>query len=112
MGDLSDSSRLWWSSVLQLARDAHAQRSVSSPLDRLKVAPDERPKISEGDWQETTPTSSGTLLLLLGRDGSTQPIVPMDAIIEQLGYKLVWSTGSCKLYPPHSTSIRLRVKNG
>ena len=42
-------------------------------------------------------TSSGTLLLPPGRDGSIQPIVPMGAIIEQLGYKLIWSAGSCKL---------------
>ena len=36
----------------------------------------------------------------------------MGAIIQQLGYKLVWSAGSCKLYPPDGRSIRLRVKNG
>ena len=42
-------------------------------------------------------TSSGTLLLPPGRDGSIQPIVPMGAIIEQLGYKLIWSAGSCIL---------------
>ena len=43
------------------------------------------------------------------RAGSVQPIVPMGAVIEQLGYSLVWSAGSCKLYPP---ALRLRVKNG
>ena len=57
-------------------------------------------------------TSSGTLLLPPGRDGSFQPIVPMGAIIEQLGSKLIWSAGSCKLYPLDGRSIRLRVKNG
>ena len=41
-----------------------------------------------------------------------QPIVPMGAIIGHLVYKLVWSTGSCKLYPPDGKSLRLRVKNG
>ena len=40
-----------------------------------------------------------------------QPILPMGAIIEQLGYKLVWSAGSCKLYPADGKSLRLRVKN-
>ena len=45
-------------------------------------------------------TSSNTLLLPPGRDGLVQPMVPMGAIIEQLGYRLVWSAGSCKLYPP------------
>ena len=40
-------------------------------------------------------TSSGTLLLPPGRDGLVQPIIPMGAIIEQLGHKLVWSAGSC-----------------
>ncbi|OLQ05931.1 Transposon Ty4-H Gag-Pol polyprotein [Symbiodinium microadriaticum] len=57
-------------------------------------------------------TRAGTLLLPPGRDGLVQPIVPMGAIIEQLGYKLVWSAGSCKLYPPDGKSLRLRVKNG
>ena len=66
-----------------------------------------------GDTTTTTRhTSSGTLLLPPGRDGLVQPIVPMGAIIEQLGYKLVWSAGSCKLYPPDGKSLRLRVKNG
>ena len=55
--------------------------------------------------------SSGTLLLPPGRDGLAQPIVPMSAIIEQLGYKLVWSAGSCKLYPPDGKSLRLKIKN-
>ena len=32
--------------------------------------------------------------------------------ILQLGYKLDWSVGSCKLYPPDGKSLRLRVKNG
>ena len=41
-----------------------------------------------------------------------QPIVPMGAVIEQLGYSLVWSAGSCKLYPPNGKALRLRVKNG
>ena len=57
-------------------------------------------------------TRAGTLLLPPGRDGLVQPIVPMGAIIEQLGYKLVWSAGSCKLYPPDGKSLRFRVKNG
>ena len=57
-------------------------------------------------------TRAGTLLLPPGRDGLVQPIVPMGAIIEQLGYKLVLSAGSCKLYPPDGKSLRLRVKNG
>ena len=58
-------------------------------------------------------TQSGTLLLPpLERAGSVQPIVPMGAVIEQLGYSLVWSAGSCKLYPPNGKALRLRVKNG
>ena len=55
-------------------------------------------------------TQSGTLLLPpLERAGSAQPIVPMGAVIEQLGYNLVWSAGSCKLYPPHGKPLRLKV---
>eukprot|EP00439_Symbiodinium_sp_Y106_P028464 s4801_g3.t1 len=47
-------------------------------------------------------TRAGPLLLPPGRDGLVQPIVPMGAIIEQLGYKLIWSAGA-KI----STMIRL-----
>ena len=57
-------------------------------------------------------TSSGTLLLPFGGDGLCQPIVPMGAIIEQLGFKLVWSAGSCELYPPGGSPLRLEVENG
>ena len=62
MGDLSDSSRLWWSSVMQLARDAYAQWSVSSPLDRLKVAPDDRPEVVEGKWARVNARACAMLL--------------------------------------------------
>ena len=48
-------------------------------------------------------TQSGTLLLPpLERAGSVQPIVPMGAVIEQLGYSLVWSAGSCEGRGPGS----------
>ena len=57
-------------------------------------------------------TSSGTLLLPPGRDGLCQPIIPMGAIIEQLGYMLVWSAGICELYPPGGSPLRLEVENG
>ena len=57
-------------------------------------------------------TRAGTLLLPPGRDGPVQPIVPMGAIIEQLGYSLSWSAGCCKLYAPDGKVIRLRVRNG
>ena len=78
----------------------------------------------QGEWDEAVEvqvsnstlmrlTQSGTLLLPpLERAGSAQPIAPMGAVIEQLGYSLVWSAGSCKLYSPHGKPLRLRVKNG
>ena len=57
-------------------------------------------------------TASGTLLLPPGRDGSAQTIVPMGAIVEQLGYTLMWSAGSCKLLHPDGRKLKLRVRNG
>ena len=66
----------------------------------------------QGEWDEAVEvqvsdnttcmrlTQSGTLLLPpLERAGSAQPIVPMGAVIEQLGYSVVWSADSCKLHP-------------
>ena len=44
-------------------------------------------------------TRAGTLLLPPGSDGLVPPVVPMGAIIEQLGYKLV--------FPPVTASFIL-----
>ena len=62
MHDLSDTSQLWWSSVMQLAKDAYAQWSVSSPLDRLKISPDERPEITTGQWARVNARACAMLL--------------------------------------------------
>ncbi|CAE7228517.1 GIP [Symbiodinium natans] len=36
----------------------------------------------------------------------------MGAIVEQLGYTLMWSAGSCKLLHPDGRKLKLRVRNG
>ena len=46
MGDFSDSSQLWWSGVVQVTKDAY-ERWASSPIERLRVEPDDRPEITE-----------------------------------------------------------------
>ena len=50
MGDFSDSSQLWWSSVVQVTRDAYERWVTASPIERLGVEPDDRPEITEGKW--------------------------------------------------------------
>ena len=50
MGDFSDSSQLWWSSVVQVTRDAYERWVTASPIERLGVEPDDRPEIIEGKW--------------------------------------------------------------
>ena len=55
---------------------------------------------------------SGTLLLPPSGNAVVHPTVPMRPIIEQLGYKPVWTTGSCKLHSPEGRTIRLKVRNG
>ena len=62
MTDLSDSSQLWWTSVLQLARDAFACWSTSSPVERLRVAPDDRTEIVEGKWSRVNARACAMLL--------------------------------------------------
>ena len=62
MSDVSDSSQLWWTSVLQLARDAFARWSVSSPVERLRVAPDDRTEIVEGKWSRVNARACAMLL--------------------------------------------------
>ena len=52
MGDFSDSSQLWWSGVVQVTKDAYERWVTSSPIERLRVEPDDRPEITEGKWGE------------------------------------------------------------
>ena len=50
MGDLSDTSHVWWSAVLQVSRDAYERWVKATPLGRIRVEPDDRSELVEGKW--------------------------------------------------------------
>ena len=52
MSDLSDSSYLWWSGVIQVSKDAYDRWVTAPPIERLQVEPDDRPELVEGKWGE------------------------------------------------------------
>ena len=55
-------------------------------------------------------SSSGTLLLPPTSDAQT--IVPLGSVIQQLGYRLDWTSTRCRLIAPSGRVFRLRVKAG
>ena len=48
MSDLSDSSHLWRSGVIQVSKDAYDRWVTAPPIERLQVEPDDRPELVEG----------------------------------------------------------------
>ena len=65
MGDLSDTSGSWWAAVLQVSRDAYERWVVSSPIDRLRIQPDDRPELVEGKWSRVNARACVMLLSAL-----------------------------------------------
>ncbi|OLQ05967.1 hypothetical protein AK812_SmicGene10791 [Symbiodinium microadriaticum] len=43
---------------------------------------------------------------------STSPIVPLGALVSQLGYMMVWTKNRCRLEGPNGEIINLKVKDG
>ena len=58
---------------------------------------------------------AGTILVQptsLTSASSTAPIVPLGALVSQLGYTMVWGKNKCKLEGPSGESINLKVREG
>ena len=62
MSDLSDSSYLWWSGVIQISKDAYDRWVTSPPIERLQVEPDDRPELVEGKWGRVNARACSMLL--------------------------------------------------
>ena len=50
-------------------------------------------------------------VLVEDNESEIQPIVPMGAVVEDLGYSLTWKKGSLRLHHPQKGTIRVEVKN-
>ena len=62
MSDLSDSSYLWWSGVIQVSKDAYDRWVTAPPIERLQVEPDDRPELVEGKWGRVNARACSMLL--------------------------------------------------
>ena len=80
MGDFSDSSQLWWSSVVQVTRDAYERWVTASPIERLGVEPDDRPEITEGKWGRVNARACVMLMDAL------DPVVKADLIARKANH--------------------------
>ena len=80
MGDFSDSSQLWWSSVVQITRDAYERWVTASPIERLGVEPDDRPEIIEGKWGRVNARACVMLMDAL------DPVVKADLIARKANH--------------------------
>ena len=104
MGDFSDSSQLWWSSVVQVTRDAYERWVTASPIERLGVEPDDRPEITEGKWGRVNARACVMLMDAL------DPVVKADLIARKANHSAsqilfrLYTT-----YPPGGTGERTLV---
>ena len=80
MGDFSDSSQLWWSGVVQVTEDAYERWVTSSPIERLRVEPDDRPEITEGKWGRVNARACAMLMDAL------DPVVKADLIARKANH--------------------------
>ena len=80
MGDFSDSSQLWWSGVVQVTKDAYERWVTSSPIERLRVEPDDRPEITEGKWGRVNARACAMLMDAL------DPVVKADVIARKANH--------------------------
>ena len=80
MGDFSDSSQLWWSGVVQVTKDAYERWVTSSPIERLRVEPDDRPEITEGKWGRVNARACAMLMDAL------DPVVKADLIARKANH--------------------------
>ena len=62
MSDLSDSSYLWSSGVIQVSKDAYDRWVTAPPIERLQVEPDDRPELVEGKWGRVNARACSMLL--------------------------------------------------
>ena len=80
MGDFSDSSQLWWSGIVQVTKDAYERWVTSSPIERLRVEPDDRPEITEGKWGRVNARACAMLMDAL------DPVVKADLIARKANH--------------------------
>ncbi|CAE7396943.1 TY2B-B, partial [Symbiodinium sp. CCMP2592] len=85
---------------------------------------------SESEWQDASPVTvnlaggqsiflkmnkAGTILVPITSSTtftSTAPIVPLGALVGQLGYTMTWSSNKCRLEGRNGESFNLRVREG
>ncbi|CAE7732746.1 RE2, partial [Symbiodinium sp. CCMP2456] len=84
---------------------------------------------SDLEWQESSPVTvnlaggesvalrmnhAGTILVPRTGDTSSSslPIVPLGALVEQLGYTMTWNAKRCKLEGRHGEVFQLKVREG
>ena len=80
MGDFLDPSQLWWSGVVQVTKDAYERWVTSSPIERLRVEPDDRPEITEGKWGRVNARACAMLMDAL------DPVVKADLIARKANH--------------------------
>ena len=87
----------------------HALRSAASLVEWNSAQP-VRVSLAGKETVDMRLSSSGTLLLPPTSDAQT--IVPLGSVIQQLGYRLDWTSTRCRLIAPSGRVFRLRVKAG
>ena len=92
----------------------HALRRAATQ-DEWDMADPVRVNLAGGESVGLRMNAAGTILVQpssLTTASSTSPIVPLGALVAQLGYTMVWAKHKCRLQGPNGESINLKVRDG
>ena len=92
----------------------HALRQAAS-AEEWNLANPVRVNLAGGEVVDLKMNAAGTILVprnSLTSATSTTPIVPLGALVSQLGYTMTWGTTKCKLEGRNGEVIQLRVREG
>ncbi|CAE7744407.1 unnamed protein product [Symbiodinium sp. CCMP2592] len=78
MGDISERSGNWWSSVLQVVEKTYSEWLAATPLERLGVAPPTSHGLCTGGWARLNARAASMLLSAMGDEVKNEMELPSD----------------------------------
>ena len=101
---------LWWSPTTGLLDTGASHAMRTATWTEYTDATPVKVTLAGEDEKILRQNDRGTILVQ-EEEGKVQPIVPLGALIEGLGYTLHWSPTKLKLTHPEKGSVRVRVNN-
>ena len=92
----------------------HALRRAST-IDEWEQASPVVVRLAGGESVNLKMNTGGTILVPMASattGSSSSPIVPLGALVSQLGYSMVWAKNKCRLEGPQGEIINMKIRDG